>query len=51
MEKFDTSRCFSFTDKTALIEHLKPKLDKQTIVLVKASRGMRLEEIVEGIKL
>lgn len=50
-EKFDKNRCFSFTDKTALIEHLKPKLDKQTIVLVKASRGIRLEEVVEGIKM
>ncbi len=43
------SRVFSFTDKKELIRHLKPKLEPSTIVFVKASRGMKLEEVVKGI--
>lgn len=48
--KFTESNVFSFTEKIALIEHLKQQLDHDTIVLVKGSRGMRLEEVVEKIK-
>ena len=36
---------FHCEDKTAALEHLKPWLRKNTTFLVKASRGMRLEEI------
>ena len=42
-------RVFSFTDKDALIEKLKKHLDSETLVLVKASRGMRLEEVVTAL--
>lgn len=48
-EKFRAERVFSFFNKETLIEHIKEKLDSETIVLVKASRGMRLEEVVNGI--
>lgn len=40
---------FSFTDKKMLIAELVKHVDNQTLVLVKASRGMKLEEIVEAL--
>lgn len=48
-EKFTPTNVLSFTEKDELIEHLKQQLDQDTIVLVKGSRGMRLEEVVEKI--
>lgn len=36
-----------FTQKEELIEQIIPVLDNQTVVLLKASRGMKLESIVE----
>lgn len=41
-----SERVFSFYEKDSLIAELKNYLDSETIVLVKASRGMRLEEVV-----
>ncbi|WHY77971.1 UDP-N-acetylmuramoyl-tripeptide--D-alanyl-D-alanine ligase [Neobacillus sp. WH10] len=43
-------RVFAFTDKTELIQKLKTFIDEQTLVLVKASRGMRLEEVVSALQ-
>ncbi|PLS01387.1 UDP-N-acetylmuramoyl-tripeptide--D-alanyl-D-alanine ligase [Neobacillus cucumis] len=45
-----TDRVFSFKDKTELIEQLKRYVDETTLILVKASRGMRLEEIVQTLQ-
>lgn len=39
----------SFSDKKEITEELSSLLDEQTAVLLKASRGMKLEEILEGI--
>ena len=41
---------FAFKDKSKLIEKLKTYVDETTLVLVKASRGMRLEEIVQSLQ-
>jgi UDP-N-acetylmuramoyl-tripeptide--D-alanyl-D-alanine ligase len=43
-------RVFSFTEKNELIEALEQHVDNHTLVLVKASRGMRLEEIVTALQ-
>jgi UDP-N-acetylmuramoyl-tripeptide--D-alanyl-D-alanine ligase len=43
-------RVFAFTDKTALIQELEQYVNENTLVLVKASRGMRLEEIVTTLQ-
>lgn len=42
-------RVFSFTEKASLIEALKKHLDSQTLILVKASRGMKMEEVVTAL--
>lgn len=39
-------RVFAFRDKAALIKKLEQYLNENTLVLVKASRGMKLEEVV-----
>lgn len=44
------SRVYSFADKKALIAELVKHVDEKTLVLVKASRGMRLEEIVASLQ-
>jgi UDP-N-acetylmuramoyl-tripeptide--D-alanyl-D-alanine ligase len=41
---------FSFLEKEDLIEEIKTYTDENTLVLVKASRGMRLEEVVKAIQ-
>ena len=41
---------FSFLDKMELVDHLRQNIDEQTFVLVKASRSMKMEEVVEAIK-
>ncbi|KAA9017093.1 UDP-N-acetylmuramoyl-tripeptide--D-alanyl-D-alanine ligase [Niallia endozanthoxylica] len=46
---FTAERVFSFTDKPALIERLKNCTNEETLVLVKASRGMKLEEVVNAL--
>ena len=43
-------RVFAFTDKSELITQLKQHVNDKTLVLVKASRGMRLEEIVQALQ-
>jgi UDP-N-acetylmuramoyl-tripeptide--D-alanyl-D-alanine ligase len=41
---------YAFTDKTELIQELEQHVSEQTLVLVKASRGMKLEEIVTSLQ-
>ncbi|MED3622899.1 UDP-N-acetylmuramoyl-tripeptide--D-alanyl-D-alanine ligase [Neobacillus thermocopriae] len=43
-------RIFAFTDKEALIKELKQHITPSTLILVKASRGMKLEEVVKGLQ-
>lgn len=43
-------KVFAFTDKNALIKELEKYVDDSTIVLVKASRGMKLEEVVTSLQ-
>ncbi|AJE53245.1 UDP-N-acetylmuramoyl-tripeptide--D-alanyl-D-alanine ligase [Paenibacillus polymyxa] len=45
-----TANVHAYTDKQKLIQHLRSYLHADDIVLVKASRGMRLEEIVDALK-
>lgn len=40
----------AFTDKTALIEAIVKEVTNKDVVLVKASRGMKLEEVVDALK-
>lgn len=48
-ESMTGNQVFSFTDKQKLIEELKERTNAETLVLVKASRGMKLEEVVTGL--
>lgn len=48
--RFEPNRLLAFQDKGLLIQHLKQNIEKDTLVLIKASRGMKMEEIVEAIK-
>lgn len=48
-ESLTDNQVFSFTDKQKLIEELKKLTNAETLVLVKASRGMKLEEVVTGL--
>ncbi|WP_284036779.1 UDP-N-acetylmuramoyl-tripeptide--D-alanyl-D-alanine ligase [Neobacillus sp. 114] len=43
-------RVFDFLDKEELIQSLKKYLNGQSLVLVKASRGMKLEEVVKALQ-
>lgn len=45
-EQMDSSKVKSFDDKNELIEDLKQQVQPNDLVLVKASRGMKLEEVV-----
>ncbi len=47
---FANDRVQSFLDKNELINELKKVVDGDTAVLVKASRGMRLEEVVKALQ-
>ncbi|WP_106768310.1 UDP-N-acetylmuramoyl-tripeptide--D-alanyl-D-alanine ligase [Paenibacillus faecalis] len=40
----------AFTDKAALIESITKEVTHKDVVLVKASRGMKLEDVVEALK-
>lgn len=44
------NRVRSFLDKSELIKELEKVVDADTAVLVKASRGMRLEEVVKALQ-
>ncbi|MCG3402711.1 UDP-N-acetylmuramoyl-tripeptide--D-alanyl-D-alanine ligase [Staphylococcus massiliensis] len=48
--KAHVNQCAHFTDKTELIETLKAQLSSEDVILVKGSRGMKLEEVVEALK-
>ncbi|QKS70354.1 UDP-N-acetylmuramoyl-tripeptide--D-alanyl-D-alanine ligase [Paenalkalicoccus suaedae] len=49
-ERFQEGKVFSFTDKTELVEVLSETVTRDAIVLVKGSRGMRLEEVVQELR-
>lgn len=44
------SRIHAYTDKTELIRDLTSLIHPKDVVLVKASRGMKLEEVVDAVK-
>jgi len=46
---FPGNRVFAFEDKERLIDMLKGKIGAGDLILVKASRGMQLEEVVKAI--
>lgn len=50
MEVFPEGRVLAFTDKEMLLEKLKQYTTKDTLILVKGSRGMKLENIVIGLQ-
>ena len=43
------TECFSFTDKDELTKKLISVLEKDDVVLFKASRGMKLEEVINNL--
>jgi UDP-N-acetylmuramoyl-tripeptide--D-alanyl-D-alanine ligase len=47
---FEKERVRHFDDKKQLVQHLASLIQKGDVVLVKASRGMKLEEVVEALK-
>ncbi|WP_210367144.1 UDP-N-acetylmuramoyl-tripeptide--D-alanyl-D-alanine ligase [Bacillus sp. REN3] len=49
-EVIDEDRVFAFFDKEQLSSELKKYVNNETIVLVKASRGMKLEEVVKALQ-
>lgn len=49
-ENLDTNNIHAYTDKIELIDKLKSMLHPKDAVLVKASRGMKLEEVVDAVK-
>jgi UDP-N-acetylmuramoyl-tripeptide--D-alanyl-D-alanine ligase len=46
-----SERIYSFTDKQELIDELRKHVNESTLVLVKASRGMKLEEVVTSLQI
>ena len=49
LNNFPKDRAFYFTDKDDLIDKLKSLITKSTLVFVKGSHGMHMEEIIESI--
>lgn len=49
-KRLDEKNIYAYTDKAELIAKLETMLSPQDVVLVKASRGMALEKVVEQIK-
>lgn len=49
-ETLGADRVHAFTDKEQMISHLRAHLRPQDAVLVKASRGMKLEEVVYALR-
>lgn len=50
LEHFTPDHVFHFTSKADLIDRAKYLIESSSLVLVKASRALRLEEVVEGIR-
>lgn len=50
LKNFSKSRSFYFEDKTDLCIKLKQLISKSTLVFVKGSHGMHLEEVIEYIR-
>lgn len=48
-EHFDTSRLFHFSSKPDLVDKAKYLISRNSLVLIKGSRAMRLEEVVESL--
>lgn len=48
-ERFGPERVFAFTDKEALAAELKARCGAKDMILFKASRGMRLEEVLHRL--
>lgn len=48
--KLPDNQVFSYTDKGLLIENLQTHTDEHTLILIKASRGMKLEEVVTALQ-
>lgn len=46
---FASGRIIHFTEKNALIDYLLTELHREDLVLVKASRGMKMEEVVTAL--
>ena len=49
LENFPNDRVFHFMDKDDLIDKLKSLITKSSLVFVKGSHGMHMEEIIESI--
>ncbi len=49
LENFSKDRIFHFTSKNDLIDKLKSLITKSSLVFVKGSHGMHMEEIIESI--
>ena len=49
-EVLGNDKVFAFMDKEQLSDELKKYVNNETIVLVKASRGMKLEEVVQSLQ-
>lgn len=49
-KRLDEKKIYAYTDKAELIAKLETMLSPDDVVLVKASRGMALEKVVEQIK-
>ncbi|MGG4038257.1 UDP-N-acetylmuramoyl-tripeptide--D-alanyl-D-alanine ligase [Heyndrickxia ginsengihumi] len=50
-DSFPETRIFSFTNKDELIQRLQARIEENDLILVKASRGMKLEDVVKEISL
>lgn len=50
LEVLPEDRVHSYLDKDELIRQLENYIDKETLLLVKASRGMKLEEVVKNLQ-
>lgn len=48
--RFQENQVFAFEDKTSLIEKLRDVIVEDSIILVKGSRVMKLEEVVDSLK-
>jgi UDP-N-acetylmuramoyl-tripeptide--D-alanyl-D-alanine ligase len=50
LENFSPDRVHSYTDKGSLAKELSSFITGEELVLFKASRGMKLEEVIDGLK-